>query len=86
MDDRRIAWTALRKGTPVLSKDGEDLGTVGDVIADEQKDIFSGITISGGLLSRDVFVPAAEIQDLSDAEVRLAITADDAERLEPYRP
>jgi uncharacterized protein YrrD len=83
-DDRPIAWLALESGTPIVSSDGEQIGKVGDVIADREKDIFSGITFKPGLLDGAVFVPADRIEELTSTEVKLSISAADAATLEPY--
>jgi uncharacterized protein YrrD len=83
-EDKPISWLALETGTPIVSSDGEQIGKVSDVVADRQKDIFSGITFKPGLLDTPVFVPADNIGDLTDNEVTLTISAADAEGLEPY--
>ena len=75
-----IAWPALEPGTLVYSSDGQELGTVGDVVADRQKDIFSGIVIDSGLLRGKVFAPADTVAAITDKEVTLDITAAEAER------
>jgi uncharacterized protein YrrD len=75
-----IAWPALEPGAPVYSSDGQELGTVGDVVADRQKDIFSGIVIDPGLLRGKVFAPADTVAAITDKEVTLDITAAEAER------
>ena len=75
-----IAWPALEPGTLVYSSDGQELGTVGDVVADRQKDIFSGIVIDPGLLRRKVFAPADTVAAITDKEVTLDITAAEADR------
>jgi hypothetical protein len=86
MPDRRkpISWLALEKGTPVVAAGGEEVGKVREVIADEQKDIFSGVTIDTGLLSEPRFVPAEVIEVMTDEVVKLVITAQRAEDLKPY--
>jgi DNA end-binding protein Ku len=56
-----IAWLALGKGTPVYSSDGEEIGKVSTVVADVQKDIFSGIAFKHGFLGSEHFVPADDI-------------------------
>ena len=67
MTDQRqpISWLALEKGTPVVAADGEEVGKVREVIADEQKDIFSGVTVDTGLLSEPRFVPAEMIDEMA---------------------
>lgn len=84
MSDAPIAWLALEEGTPILASDGEEIGRVTTVVADEQKDIFSGVTFRPGLLDGQRFVPADSIDRLTEAAVHLNITADQAAELEPY--
>jgi uncharacterized protein YrrD len=48
MDDlgSPISFAVLEPGTPVLSQDGERIGKVKHVLADEATDIFEGVVIS----------------------------------------
>lgn len=82
--DAPIAWLALDEGTPILASDGEEVGRVTTVVADEQKDIFSGVTFRPGLLDGQRFVPADAIDRLTESAVHLNITAAQAADLEPY--
>lgn len=68
----------------MLAAGGEEVGKVREVIADEQKDIFSGVTLDTGLLSEPRFVPAEMIEEMTDDVVRLVIPAERAEELKPY--
>lgn len=81
-DDKPISWMALEAGTPVVASDGEEVGRVTDVIADRQKDIFSGINLKHGVFGSQHFVPADTIEEITGEEVRLSITAAEAEKLE----
>lgn len=82
--DAPISWMTLEKGTPVLSSDGDEVGKIDEVVADRQKDIFSGVTISSGLLSASRFAPAGVIAGMSSEAVRLSITGAEVEELENY--
>jgi uncharacterized protein YrrD len=73
-----IAWSALSHGTPVLTSDGTELGKVSEVVADEQKDIFSGIRVDPGWFRDERFVPADLIDRLTRDAVYLSISADQA--------
>jgi uncharacterized protein YrrD len=84
MSDTPIAWLALEEGTPIVASDGEEVGRVATVVADEQKDIFSGVTFKPGLLDGQRFVPADSIDRLTESAVHLKITAEQAAELEPY--
>lgn len=41
-----ISYEVVQKGTPVYSADGERIGEVGHVLADEREDVFDGIVVS----------------------------------------
>jgi uncharacterized protein YrrD len=74
-----IAYAVLAEGTPVQTSDGEQLGTVKRVLADEGADVFDGIVVdtSGG----ERFVDAPQVADLFERVVVLAITAEQAREL-----
>jgi uncharacterized protein YrrD len=65
-------------GTPVFTADGIELGKVAEVVADEQKDIFSGIAVDPGWFKEERFVPADLIERLTREAVYLAISSDQA--------
>ena len=83
-DDATIAWLALEPGTPILASDGVEIGRVATVVADEQKDIFSGVTFRPGLLGGERFVPADSIDRLTSSAVHLTITEAEAAKLAEY--
>ncbi|MDQ3879003.1 MAG: PRC-barrel domain-containing protein [Actinomycetota bacterium] len=72
-EEMPIAWLALKRGVPVFTSDGEEVGHVSSVIADEQKDIFSGIAFRDHLLAHERFAPAAIIETLTTKGVHLSI-------------
>jgi uncharacterized protein YrrD len=75
----QISWVTLPKGAPVYASDGNEMGKVAEVIADRQKDIFSGVTLRGGLFDHDRFVPAELIERMTPAGVHLRVSSGDAE-------
>jgi hypothetical protein len=79
-----IAWTALERGHAVVDAHGEPIGKLSRVVADQQKDIFSGIVFRHGLLDRERFAPAEAIASITSTEISLALSGEEAERLEPY--
>jgi uncharacterized protein YrrD len=80
---RPIAWTVLAKGMSIYASDGEELGKVADVVADLQRDIFSGLLLREGLLDSPRFVPADLIGEITTEGVTLSIRSADAkQRLE----
>jgi hypothetical protein len=69
-----IAYEVLEKGVPVLSADGEQLGTVHHVVAAPEKDIFHGLVIETPDRGRR-FVEAAAVESLHEHGVDLKIDA-----------
>lgn len=84
-EERPIAWRALEQGARVYASDGEQLGRLSHVIADDLKDIFSGVAFQRGMLGDEVFAPAQLIDQIDTDGVHLSVTSDEAEsRLEPF--
>jgi hypothetical protein len=75
-----IAYPVLEKGVPVLSSDGEQVGTVHHVVAAPEEDIFHGLVITTKTGTRR-FVEAADVQTLHEHGVDLRIDALAAESL-----
>ena len=84
-EERQIAWRALDKGTRVYSSDGAQLGKVSHVVADDLKDIFSGIAFARGMLGEEVFAPAPLVESITTEGVHLSLTEQAAEsELSPF--
>ena len=83
-EPRRIAWVALETGTPIVATDGEEIGRVTSVVADETKDIFSGIAFRHGVLEAERFLPADLIDEMTEKAVTATIGSDDVEGLDTY--
>lgn len=67
------SYLTLQEGTQVRSSDGESIGSVAHVLADEQDDIFDGIVIATG--SRHLFADATQIDRLRTDAVTLKLDA-----------
>jgi hypothetical protein len=68
------SYLTLREGCDVVSSDGEKVGTVQHVLADEEEDVFDGIVIDchlgpGGLH----FVDAPQVKECFERAVELSI-------------
>jgi uncharacterized protein YrrD len=81
------SYRALAAGTAVYSRDGERLGVVEHVLADEDTDVFDGIVIDRSVLPGEHrFADASEVDRIHERGVVLALEAGAAERLpEPSR-
>jgi uncharacterized protein YrrD len=76
------SYLTLADGTPVVSSDGERVGTVAHVLADAEADVFDGLVIdarSGPGGHR--FVDAWQVADIHEQGVVLAIDASAVEQL-----
>ena len=84
-EQRQIAWRALERGARVYSSDGEQLGKVSHVVADDLKDIFSGIAFQRGMLGDEVFAPAPTVDQITTDGVHLTVTTEQAQsQFQPF--
>jgi uncharacterized protein YrrD len=75
-----IAYRVLERGVPVLSSDGDEIGTVDHVVAAVEQDIFHGLVIDSRRLGKR-FVPAEDIASLHEHGVDLRISSADVSEL-----
>ena len=75
-----VSYHALEEGTAVLGSDGEEVGHVAHVLADEEQDIFDGIVIAHGL-GQHTFADAEQVAAIHERGVALTITAAQARAL-----
>lgn len=75
-DGAAISYYALAHGTPIVSSDGQALGTVERVVDNPREHIFDGIVMRGadGLL----WVDAPEVGRIAERRVTLSIDAAEA--------
>jgi hypothetical protein len=77
-----IAYLALEDGVPVYSSDGEEVGKVEHVLADEEDDIFDGIVIDTRLgPGGHRFADATQVADIHERGVVLSLDSAAAHRL-----
>jgi hypothetical protein len=75
-----ISYLTLEEDTPVFCSDGEEIGHVAHVLADEEKDIFDGIVIAHGL-GHHAFADADQVAAINERGVTLTISAEQAQSL-----
>jgi sporulation protein YlmC with PRC-barrel domain len=68
-----IAYSVLEEGVPVYASDGTQVGTVDDVIAATEQDIFHGVVVRAEGGRR--FVAADDVESLHERGVDLRIDA-----------
>jgi hypothetical protein len=67
-----VAWTMVEPGWRVLSGTGEEVGRVAEVLGDPEHDIFDGLHVTKGLLSRTDYVPSEHVAEIREGEIQLA--------------
>ena len=77
-----ISYQLLQAGIPVLASDGERVGTVANVLAAPEEDIFHGLLIHDGQ-SQTRFLEASAIASLHERGVDLRIDSAAARELPP---
>lgn len=85
-DERPLAWKAILENTPVHSANGEEIGTVAEVLGSEATDIFHGLVVHTGLLGKDIMVPAAEVRSITNVHIETDLTAEAIRDLPPFQP
>lgn len=76
----------IEPGWTVVSADGTEVGTVEEIVGDENVDIFNGLAVATGVLSRSKYVPAERVAEIHDGEVRLDLPAETIEHLADHEP
>lgn len=77
------SYMMISRGMTVQGTD-EDLGTVAEVVADENIDVFRGIVLAHGFLpTKQGFVPAEKVLRVEQNKVYVGLTKSEAEQLQP---
>ena len=82
-DEHQIGYKVLPRGTPVFTRDGEQLGTVAQVLDNAREHIFDGIVVSTSDGKR--FVDAPEVGTITNRRVTLTIGAAEAAELPAHK-
>jgi hypothetical protein len=80
-----VSWKVIERGWKVVGADGEDLGSVHEVLGDSTADIFNGLSVSLGLLRSSVYVPAERVTTIVDGCVELDVGSSQFDALDEAR-
>jgi hypothetical protein len=78
-DGYAISYKVLEPGTPVVDRDGLDVGSVRQVLENEAEHIFDGLVIETPAGER--FVDAPEVARIAERRVTLTLDAEGVEGL-----
>jgi hypothetical protein len=77
-----VSYLELDTGLPVYSSDGEEIGMIEHVLADDASDIFDGLVIDARVgPGGHRFADATQVERLCTGGAVLALSAAEAERL-----
>jgi uncharacterized protein YrrD len=72
----------VKEGARVITRDGDDVGQVQQVLTGMQKDLITHLLIAKGLLTQEKrLIPVGWVDNYSEDEVHLAVRADVVQRL-----
>ena len=75
------SWFAVEPGWKVLAADGSEVGKVHETLGDQELDIFDGLAVARGALSKHAYVPSEHVDQIREGEVRLALTGEEVAAL-----
>jgi hypothetical protein len=80
-----VSWYLIEQGWEVVGSDGEAIGKVEETVGDSTHDIFDGLTVGTGLLSRPRYVAAELVGGIVEGRITLTIDHEEFERLDHYQ-
>jgi hypothetical protein len=80
----QVAWIIVEPGWRVLDSKGEEVGRIDSVVGDKEADIFNGLAVSAGGLSRARHVPAEHVRTIEEGWVGLDLTVDELRDLPAF--
>jgi hypothetical protein len=71
-----VSWFVIEPGWKVVDAQGEEVGSVDEVVGDSNDDIFNGLSVSTSLLGRPRYVPSEQVGAITQGRVQLKLTKD----------
>lgn len=84
-DETTIAWPAMPQHAPVVDADGDEIGSVAEVLGDESEDIFHGVAMRRSHDGQTVEIPAARIKRITTGHVVTDLSEDEVSGLGHHR-
>jgi hypothetical protein len=81
MNGDPVSWFVIEPGWKVVDAEGQEVGSVDEVVGDSSDDIFNGLSISTSLLGRPRYVPSEQVGTITQGRVQLKLTKDQIGRL-----
>jgi hypothetical protein len=85
-DDTPVSWLDVRAHEPVIAADGTQVGTVVEVAALAEEDIFHGIVFEHHARGAHLLAPASDVARITERAVHLSVDSGAAAAYEPFHP
>jgi hypothetical protein len=79
-----VSWLMIEHGWKVATADDNEIGTVEEIVGDSSHDIFDGLTVRTGLMGKPKYVPAEQVERITEGRVTLRLSGDQAKHLGDY--
>ena len=79
-----VSWKLIEIGWHVVDAGGASIGKVDAIGGDADEDIFDGLAVGKGTLSRSRYVPSESVGEIRMEEVQLLLDRAAVEALEEY--
>ena len=76
-----VSWFMIESGWKIVDAQGEEVGSVDEIVGDSSDDIFNGLSISTSLLGKPRYVPSEQVGTITEGRVHLKLSKDQIERL-----
>lgn len=80
-----VSWYLIAQGWRVVDAAGNEIGKVEEVVGDSAEDIFNGLAVSTGLLDRPRYVLSERVEEITEGEITLSMTANELERMAEFQ-
>jgi hypothetical protein len=80
----QVSWKAIEANAKVLARGGEEAGQVSRVVGDQTADVFTGLALSGGVLSGERFLAAERVTAIWPDAVQTDLDAAGLDGLPPF--
>ena len=71
-----VSWFMIESGWKIVDAQGEEVGSVDEIVGDSSDDIFNGLSISTSLLGKPRYVPSEQVGTITEGRVHLKLTKD----------
>jgi hypothetical protein len=76
-----VSWLMIEPGWKVFDAEGDEIGSIDEVVGDSSDDIFNGLSISMSLLGRPRYVPSEQVGAITEGRVTLKLSREAVEHL-----